>query len=476
MPFTMPSLTPAIPEIVVLIMACITLLTGVFTRIRILSYLLAQLTLIIVAILTYQQFGGPTEITFSGSFILDKVAIILKLSIYVATFLTFAYSRHYVKEKGMPETEYYVLGLFSVLGMMVLVSAYSFLTLFLGLELFSLPVYAMVALRRDSSICSEAAIKYFVIGAMATGILLYGLSMLYGATESIDIPTVAQAIANSSSPHRMILVFGLVFVMVGLAFKFGAVPFHMWVPDVYEGAPASVTLFIGTAPKLAALALAYRLLVDAMPDLSMQWQQILIVVAILSMGLGNLAAIAQTNIRRMLAYSSIAHMGFMLLGILTITTRGYAASMFYMITYVLMTLGAFGLITMLSRQGIEIENIDDFKGLNSRNPWLAFIMLLLMFSMAGVPPLVGFMAKIGVIEALINVNLVWLAVVAILFAVIGVYYYIRMVKVMYFEEPETTTPIATTVDMQVAISVNGILVLVLGIFPGTLFSLCHSVF
>lgn len=476
--FVTPDFKPAFPEIFVASMACFTLLVHLFipARARIVTYLLVQLTLIGAAVLSFYQFNHPAIITFNGAFVLDNLAIVLKLFIYGAAFMAFVYARAYIPKTTIPFGEYYILGLFSVLGMMVIVSAHSFITLFLGLELFSLPIYAMIALQRESSVCSEAAIKYFVIGSLASGMMLYGISMLYGAAKSLDIGAVAKVIMQTSTTHEMVLVFGLVFVIVGLVFKLGAVPFHMWVPDVYEGAPTPVVLFLGTASKIAALGLVFRLLTEALGGLNIQWQELLILVAILSMAVGNLAAIVQKNIKRMLAYSSIAHMGYMILGLLTATPMGYGAALFYMITYALMTLAAFGLITMMNYSGYEASDIDDLRGLNSRNPWLALMMLFTMFSLAGVPPLVGFMAKVSVLEALISAHLVWLAALALLFAIIGAYYYIRVVKVMYFEAPLDNKPITYTRDMQIAFSINGLILLILGIVPGFLFTLCQSVF
>lgn len=472
------NIMPAIAELFVLSAACIILLIDVWVGKRwpILTYLLVQLTLVIAFIITLGQFHHSPIVVFDGAFVLDRLAVVMKLFIYLFAFVAFVYSRNYLPKAKIPSGDYFVLGLFSLFGMMVIVSAHNFITLFLGLELFSLPLYAMIALRRDSAINSEAAIKYFVIGSLASGMLLYGLSMLYGATKSLDISAVSLAILQTSVENELILVFGLVFVMAGLAFKIGAVPFHMWVPDVYEGAPTPIVLFLGTAPKLAGLALMFRLLTDAMSGLSVQWQQILIVIAIGSMAWGNLAAIAQTNIKRMLAYSSIAHMGYMSLGLLTMTPQGYGAALFYMITYAIMTLAAFGLVVIMDNSGYEAEEIDDLRGLNSRNPWLALMMLFTMFSLAGVPPIVGFMAKVAVIEALVGVNLVWLAAIALLFAIIGAYYYIRVVKVMYFETPLDYKPIYCSKEMQVIFTINGCALLALGMAPGYLFTLCQGVF
>lgn len=470
---------PAIAEIFLLIMGSLTLLAGVFIQHKKLvdiNYYLVQVALVGATLLSLAQFGKPSVVTFSNSFIQDNFAILLKLVIYICGFFAFLYSRQYLREKRMPFNEFYVLGLFSILGMVILVSSYDFLTLFLGLELTSLPIYALVALRRDSGICSEAAIKYFIIGTMATGLLLFGLSMLYGATGSIQFNEVALAMSNMLADQRLILILGSVFVVVGVTFKLGAVPFHMWVPDVYEGAPSPVTLFLASAPKVAGLGMAIRLLVFAMPDLLHQWQQQLILIAVLSISIGNLIAIVQANLKRMLAYSSIAHIGYMMLGLIAGTPQGYASATFYMIAYAIMTLAAFGLIVILSRSGFEMESIDDFKGLNTKNPWLAFLMLIVMFSLAGIPPLVGFMAKVGVLEALIEVHMVWLASFAIVFAIIGSFYYLRVVKVMYFESPDMPGVIVCPLDMRIAITVNTMAVLLLGVFPGALFSVCQLAF
>jgi NADH-quinone oxidoreductase subunit N len=364
-----------------------------------------------------------------------------------------------------------VLGLFAVLGMMIMVSAHNLLVIYMGLELLSLCLYAMVAFNRDSVASSEAAMKYFVLGAVASGMLLYGMSMLYGMSGSLDLAAIAQSIESGpdSSP---VMLFGMVFIIAGLAFKFGAVPFHMWVPDVYQGAPTSVTLFIGSAPKLAAFAMAIRLLVETLGGLHADWQQILSVLAILSMGLGNVIAIAQTNIKRMLAYSTISHVGFILLGLIAGNAAGYSSAMFYTVTYALTAIGSFGMIILLSRHGFEAEELDDFKGLNKTHPWFAFVMLLLMFSLAGVPPMVGFYAKLLVLKAVIDVGMVWLALIAVFFSVIGAFYYLRVIKLMYFDERERTEQLVPATDMQVVLSINGIAMLLLGIFPGFLMTLC----
>lgn len=479
----LPDFIPAIPEIFVLLMACVTLMAGLFfeKRLKNISYYLVQSTLILVGWLTWHVFalhGFHMKIfAFNSTFVLDKLAVVLKLFIYLSAFLTFLYSRQYNEDRFIPANEFYVLGLLSVLGMMVLVSAHNLLTIFLGLELLSLPIYAMVALQRGKARCIEAAMKYFVIGSIATGILLYGMSMVFGASKSLDLTQIAQFIAIAPMTQNLIFIFGLVFLMAGIAFKLGAAPFHMWVPDVYDGAPSSVTLFLSSAPKIAAFGLAIRLLVEMMPSLHVQWQEVWIVISLLSMAIGNLVAIVQRNIKRLLAYSSIAHMGYMILGLVCATPRGNAAALFYVVSYTLMTLAAFGMVILMSRSGFEANELDDFKGLNDRNPWLAFLMLIVMFSMAGIPPLVGFIAKVGVLEALIQVHLVWLAVVAILFAIVGSYYYIHVVKLMYFEKASTEAkPVQYSTEMNIAISINGIAVLLLGVFPGAFFSLSHLTF
>ena len=357
--------------------------------------------------------------------------------------------------------------------MMIMVSAHNFITIYLGLELLSLSLYAMVALRRDSIPASEAAMKYFVLGAIASGMLLYGMSILYGATGTLDIGQLAGYLANQNSDLDMVTSFGLVFIIVGLAFKLGAVPFHMWIPDVYHGAPTPVTLYLGTAPKIAAFAMAMRLLADGMQPLHGEWQDMLVILAILSMAIGNIVAIAQINLKRMLAYSTIAHIGFLFLGIQTGTDAGYSASMFYIIVYSLMSLGGFGMIILLSRAGFEADKIEDFKGLNQCSRWYAFIMLSLMFSMAGVPPTLGFYAKLSIIQALVSVDMTWLAVTAVVFSIIGAFYYLRVIKTMYFDKAEDMTPITTSnFDMRVVLSANGLAILGLGFYPTALMNLC----
>ncbi|HEY5789095.1 MAG TPA: NADH-quinone oxidoreductase subunit NuoN [Gammaproteobacteria bacterium] len=472
MSFQIPAFAPALPEIIVLTMASAILVIDLYLpeERRSLSYALTQLTLVVAALATLGGMPAEPVLTFSGTFVRDAMGDILKAFIYLVAAGVFLYSKEYLRLRKLFTGEFHVIGLFGVLGMMVMVSAHSLLTVYLGLELLSLALYALVAYDRDSLPATEAAMKYFVLGALASGLLLYGMSMLYGASGTLDLALLGERlVAGSREP---VLVFGLAFVVAGLAFKLGAVPFHMYLPDVYHGAPTAVTLYIGTAPKLAAFALVMRVLVEGLGGLHADWQQMLMVLAVLSLGLGNVVAIAQTNLKRMLAYSTISHVGFILLGILAATPDGYASSMFYAITYALMALGGFGMILLLSRQGFEADNLEDFRGLNERSPWFAFMMLLLMFSMAGVPPTVGFYAKLSVLQAVIEVDLLWLALVAVLFSVIGAFYYLRVIKLMYFDAPADTAALSGAADLRLVLSLNGLAILLLGLFPGSLMALC----
>jgi NADH-quinone oxidoreductase subunit N len=473
MQFDASSLIPVLPEIFVLSVACLVLVVDLYLKDeqRIISYGLAQAGLLFAVLVTLGVAQPEQQIVFDGSYVRDGMSDVLKVALYLVSFVAFLYAKDYLQERGLFKGEYYVLGLFAVLGMMIMISANSFLTIYLGLELLSLCLYAMVAFDRDSSTGSEAAMKYFVLGAIASGMLLYGISMIYGATGAIDFQNVAKALTVTGMENK-VLVFGLVFVVIGLAFKLGAVPFHMWMPDVYHGAPTSVTLFVGSAPKIAAFALAMRLLVDGLGNLHADWQGMLVILAVLSMGLGNVIAVAQTNIKRMLAYSTISHVGFILLGILAGTNEGYAAAMFYTIVYAIMALGGFGIIILMSRRGFEADKLDDYKGLYERSPWFAAMMMLLMFSMAGVPPTVGFWAKLFVLDAIVSVELTWLALVGVFFSIIGAFYYIRIVKLMYFDKPEASEPLEAATDMRLVLSLNGVSMLVLGFFPASLLAIC----
>ncbi|UCV14343.1 NADH-quinone oxidoreductase subunit NuoN [Quatrionicoccus australiensis] len=480
--FVVPDLLPAAPEIFLAVMALAILMIDLLVKDsrRTVTFVLTQLTLVGCALLQFGSSTGEIVYTFSNMFVDDLMSDLLKLFLYMTVIVVMFYSRGYIIERPtMNKGEYYVLTLFATLGMMVMISANHFLTIYLGLELLSLSLYAMVAMNRDSVTSTEAAMKYFVLGALASGLLLYGMSMIYGATGTLEITGVGERLL-SGGVNKSVLVFGLVFLVSGLAFKLGVVPFHMWIPDVYHGAPTSVTLFIGSAPKLAAFAIVMRLLVNGLITMAADWQMMLIILSVLSMAIGNLAAIAQTNLKRMLAYSAISHMGFMLLGITTGVVSGdaryalnaYSSAMFYVIAYVMMSAGTFGMILLMSRAGFEADNLDDFKGLNKRSPWFAGVMLMLMFSMAGVPFFVGFFAKFSVLQAVVAAGYMWLAIVAVLFSLIGAFYYLRVVKLMYFDAPADETPIAAGLDMKILVSVNGLAVAGFGIFPQMIMSLC----
>jgi NADH-quinone oxidoreductase subunit N len=471
----------AAPELWVLLMTCVILCVDVFlseSR-RGIIHMLAVLTLLFAAIITmpgnYHTDGAWAVTAFNDTFIRDPMADTLKLFAYVVLALVYTYSKYYLRNFQLFRTDFYTLTLFALLGVMLLISANSLITVYLGLELTSLSSYALVALNRDSKHGSESAMKYFVLGSMASGLLLYGMSMVYGATGTLDIQAI-RAVSSADGSGDILLVLGLVFMVAGIAFKLGVAPFHMWVPDVYHGAPAAVTLFISSVPKLAAFAMAYRILFSGLGGLHADWQQMLTMLAVLSIVVGNLAAIMQLNIKRMLAYSTVSHMGFMLLGLLPGTAYGFGAAMFYVIVYAIMSAAGFGMVILLSTKGVEAENIDDFKGLNQRNSWYAAVMAMVMFSMAGVPVFVGFFAKWLVIKAALDAGLMWLAVLAVVFSVIGAYYYLRVAKLMYFDDPETETVIEPPVDFGAAISFNGILMLGLGIFSSSLIAVCMGSF
>lgn len=473
MSFEVPNLIPLLPELLVLAAACTILLLDLLIKDehRAATYVLTQFTLLGAAVLSAATAGAERTYTMNGMFVDDPMGDVLKITIYITVAVLLTYAREYLSLRGLLRGELFGLALLATLGMMVMVSASHFLVLYLGLELLSLSLYSMVALQRDSAVATEAAMKYFVLGALASGMLLYGMSMLYGATGSLHLDEVLTAI-QAGTAQRPVLVFGLVFVVAGLAFKLGVVPFHMWVPDVYQGAPTAMTLFIASAAKLAAFGFVMRFLADGLQPLFADWQGMLVILALASMALGNITAIAQSNIKRMLAYSTIAHMGFMLLGFLSGEVNGYSSAMFYVVTYALTTLGAFGMVMLLSREGFEADNLEDFKGLNQRNPWYAFIMLILMFSLAGVPPTVGFFAKLSVFQAALDAGFVWLVVVAVVLALIGAFYYLRIVKLMYFDPPAAGEPLRPQPDVRLMMGANGLAVLALGILPQPLMTLC----
>jgi len=474
---------PVLPEVVLLCAVSLLLIADLFVsdENRHISYWLTQGTLLLCTVVTVA--GWPSKEApqvvhaFSNMVVVDWMSNVLRIGSYLSVSLMLFYSRDYLRERGLFKGEFFTLTLFSLLGVLVMISANHLLTLYLGLELMSLSLYAMVALHRDRRECSEAAMKYFVLGALASGLLLYGMSMLYGATGTLDINGIFTAIYNGRA-NVSLLVFALVFLVSGIAFKLGAVPYHMWVPDVYEGAPTAVTVLIGTAPKLAAFAFVMRLLVSGMQPLVGDWHTMLLILSVLSMIIGNLTDIAQTSLKRMLAYSTIANMGFMLLGFVAGVSRtdpliGYSAAMFYTIAYVMTTVASFGVIMLLSRKGFEADRIDDLKGLNQRSPWYAFLMMIVMFSLAGVPLTIGFFAKLTVIESVISVGYYWLAVVAVMASLVGAYYYLRIVKVMYFDDPVDQSEIAVRGDAHFVFSVNGMALLILGVIPQPLLDLCY---
>jgi len=476
MQFEMSTFIPVMPEIVMLVAACVVLIVDLFLteRTRLVTYALSLAALVVTGATIIATAGDPV-VSFEGSFVRDAVADVMKIGILTVTGFAMVYAKDYLVQQGIYRGEYYTLALFSVLGMMIMSSAYNFITIYLGLELLALSMYALVAFNRDSMGGAEAAMKYFVLGALASGLLLYGISLFYGATGSLSFAEVSAAIVKGNIQED-ILVFGLVFIIMGVGFKFGAVPFHMWVPDVYHGAPTAVTMLLGSAPKIAAFALTLRLLVDGLAPLFTQWQEMLMILAVISLGIGNLVAIAQHNIKRMLAYSTISHVGFIFLGFIAGTDDGYGAALFYTVVYALTAAGGFGVLAMISRRGFDAENIHDLKGLNERSGWLAAMMALILFSMAGVPPTVGFFAKWFVLESIIRVDLVWLALVAVFFSVIGAFYYLRAIKTMYFDKPIDDQPLEISADSHVAMSINGVSMLVLGMFPTALYTVCRAAF
>ena len=476
--FQTPDLNLLTTEIFMLIMACVVLVADLFVKDKehTLTYYLTLVTMAAGFYLTAQNGLVVTpEIAYAGTYIQDSMSILLKLAIFIIAFIVTIYSRPYINERAILRGEYYMLVVFATLGALILVSAHSLLTIYLGLELMTLSTYAMVASHRDSSEASEAAMKYFVMGAVASAFMLFGMSLVYGGAATLEIGQIADAMVDSPS---LLFGMGLVFMLSGIAFKLGAVPFHMWIPDVYQGAPTSVTAYIGSIPKVAAFGMVMRILVEALPGLEDNWMLMLIMLSVLSMALGNITAIVQSNIKRLLAYSAIAHIGYFLLGMIAGTADGYSASMFYILVYALTTIAGFGVIIFMSRAGYECDTLDDFKGLWQRSPWYALMMLMTIMSMAGVPPFVGFWPKLEVIMALINADkgLVWLAILAMVFSIIGAFVYLRIAKVMFFDKPESEEAITSDLSMRVTLSLNGISMLVLGLFPAVILNYCIAVF
>ncbi|MGI9291056.1 MAG: NADH-quinone oxidoreductase subunit NuoN [Gammaproteobacteria bacterium] len=467
----------ATPEMIVAFMACLILVAALYMKKDAghkFSYVLSVVTLVFVAIQTMMNFSQTGSTAFNNMFVDDPMADLLKIAICLISAGAFIYSRQYNLDRDLFKGEYYVLGLFGVTGMMVMASANHLLTLYLGLELMSLCLYAMIAFYRDDKLAVESATKYFVLGALASSILLYGMSLLYGLTGSLELATIRASLAGTEQGNVAVAL-AVVFIVVAVSFKLGAVPFHMWVPDVYQGAPTSTTAFVGAAPKIAAFAMTMRLLAGGLEDLHGMWQQMLIIVALLSIAAGNIIAIAQSNLKRMLAYSTISHMGYFLCGILAGTEEGYAASLFYVLVYAVMSLAAFGVVLYLATKDNESDQLDDLKGLSKRSPWTAFLLLVLMLSMAGIPPTAGFFGKFSVIQALVNADLVWVAVIAVVLAVVGAYYYLRVIKLAYFDAPETDEPIQLAGGMSAVLTVNILLIIAILPWIGSLLALCSRV-
>ncbi|MBA5248457.1 MAG: NADH-quinone oxidoreductase subunit NuoN [Gammaproteobacteria bacterium] len=479
--FDTSSLLVAVPEIFLLSAIVVILLLDLFLTkpFKQVTYYLTQISLFITGILAFNLIGHPETIIFSNSFVLDDMASVFKVFMMGSAMVAMVYSRHYLTQHSLFRGEYFILILLSILGMMVMVSGYSLLTLYLGLEILSLSLYTLIAIARNRSNAVEAALKYFVLGAIASGLLLYGMSMIYGISGSLNISEIA-AFANSAtfaSREALILNFGLVFLVIGIAFKLGAVPFHMWVPDVYQGAPTSVTMFISTVPKLAAVAMLVRLLVDGLGSMQSYWSDLFMVLAVLSIALGSVVALMQTNIKRMLAYSTISHIGFVLLGFVTGVITGYGAAVFYILVYVLMSLAAFGIIILLNKKGFEADLISDYKGLSAHSPWFALMMLVVMLSMAGVPPFIGFYAKLFILQQVISAGMITVAIIVVVFAVISAYYYLQIIKSMYFEKADNNKVIVTApMDMKLVLSINAVLILVVGLFPDFWMKLALSLF
>ncbi len=478
--FDTSTLWAALPEIFLLSAIVVVLLLDLFLTksFKQATYYLTQISLFITGVMAFNLIDQPQVVIFSGSFILDNMASVFKVFMIGSTMVAMVYTRHYLTQHALFRGEYFVLVLLAVLGMMVMVSGYSLLTLYLGLEILSLSLYTLIAIARERAGAVEAALKYFVLGAIASGLLLYGMSMIYGISGSINITDIANFAANAdlASRETLILNFGLVFLVIGIAFKLGAVPFHMWVPDVYEGAPTSVTLFLSTVPKVAAVAMLVRILVDGLGAMHAYWADLFMVLAVLSIGLGSVVALMQTNIKRLLAYSTISHVGFIMLGFVTGVISGYGAAVFYVFVYILMSLAAFGIVILLNKKGFEADQISDFKGLSKHSPWFALMMLVVMLSMAGVPPFIGFYAKFFILQQVISAGFVTLAVVAVVFAVISAYYYLQIIKSMYFEEADKDITITAPMDMQLVLSINAVLILVVGIFPDFWIKLSLSLF
>lgn len=477
MSFVTPQFAPALPEIVLATGICVVLLADLFISEarKSITLWLALATLTATAWFVGNGELAASQLTFDGSYVADGLARILKLFTLLVVAVVFVYSFGYLRDRSLLKGEYYLLGLFATLGMFVMISAHSMLTMYLGLELMSLALYAMTAFDRESPVAAESAMKYFVLGAIASGVMLYGMSLLYGATGTLQLDQIAAALSVEGGVTPAVLL-GTAFVVVGIAFKFGSVPFHNWVPDLYHGAPTSVTLFVGTAPKLAAFAMLTRLMLTALNPVMEAWAPMLTILGVLSLIAGNVIAIAQTNIKRMLAYSTIGHVGFILIGFATGTVAGQQAALFYTVVYTIMAAAAFGMVILLSRRGFEADELSDLKGLNQQSPWFAAMMLLVMVSMIGIPPFVGFFAKLNVLAALVSAGQTWVAVLAVLFSVVGAFYYLRVIRYMYFDKAEAPEPISAALNVRLLLSANALAMVALGIFADPLLELCAAAF
>jgi NADH-quinone oxidoreductase subunit N len=476
--FDISSLLFVIPEIFLLSATIAILILNLFlTKNKQLVYYLTQLVLLVTGLLCFNLIGETKAIIFGGSFILDDIALIFKIFIIASTMVAMTYSRHYLITHSLFVGEYFVLILLSLLGMMVMVSGYSLLTMYLGLEILSLSLYTLIAIARDRTIAIEAALKYFILGSISSGLLLYGMSMIYGVTGSINIIEIAEFVANTGIKSNLLVInFSLVFLVIAIAFKLGAVPFHMWVPDVYQGSPTSVTMFISTVPKMAVIAILIRLLTDGLEYMHIYWSDLLIVLALLSIAIGAVVALKQTNIKRMLAYSTISHIGFVILGFVTGVISGYAASVFYILVYILTSLAAFGIIILFNKKGFEADKIIDYKGFSKHSPWFALMMLIVMLSMAGIPPFIGFYSKFFILQQVVAEGYVFVAIFAVVFAVISSYYYLQIIKFMYFDQSEKTAIFSAPMDIKIVVSINAVLILIVGLFPDFWIELSRSLF
>ncbi|MGX5174996.1 NADH-quinone oxidoreductase subunit NuoN [Aliikangiella sp. IMCC44653] len=465
-----------ISEIFLLTAICCIMLVDLFQRDkeRKLTFTLTQSSLVVLVIIGFNQIGQAAQTGFYDHWISDGLSHVLKIAIYIISFIALLYARPFISHRNLMRGEYYLLTLFSILGMMVMLSANSFLLIYMGLELLSLSLYALVALQRDSKLAAESAVKYFVMGGLASGFLLYGISLIYGATGSIVIPEVASY--YQTTPINLLSQFGIVFIVIGIAFKFGAVPFHMWLPDIYHGSPSSITAYIASVPKIAAFGISVRIFMEAFAGATPDWSSLLLILAIGSIIVGNLVAVVQENLKRLLAYSAIAHIGYFLLGLVPATPASFSASMFYIIVYALMTLTGFGIVIFMSFQEKDYQNLSDLRGLGRFHPWYGFMFTIVMVSMAGIPPFIGFWPKLEIFRQLILTGYLYEAIIAIVFSVVGLFYYLKVVKEIFFTDTAEAPQITTSRSMKVAMSINCLLLIVFGILPDAIYDYCLQAF